>query len=135
MGLQNTQLDSAQTANYPLLSDEKIRNETLDFLRGIAILGMLVANVPWHVGNSMSRVIEPSTSSITAWLIQYLVFDSRFLPIFCFLFGAGFWILLQRSETFRAFYPGYLKRMLVLFMIGVAHAYLLWSIRQINTID
>ena len=102
------------------------RIETLDFLRGIAILGMLVANIPWHVGNSMSRVFDPDYSSVSAWLLQYLVFDQRFMPIFCFLFGASYCILLNNSPSFQAFRIRYLKRMLVLLAIGVAHAYLLW---------
>ena len=102
------------------------RQTRLDFLRGIAILGMLVANIPWHVGNSMSRVIEPDFTSITAWLLQYLIFDSRFMPIFCFLFGAGFYMLRERASNQQIFQTHYLKRMLSLFLLGVAHAYLLW---------
>ncbi len=103
---------------------ERIRS--LDFLRGLAILGMLVANIPWHAGNSMSRVIDADASSVAAWLLQYLVFDQRFLPIFCMLFGAGALLLVSRPSTPRPFAPYFLLRMFLLFLIGVAHAYLLW---------
>ena len=58
------------------------RIDALDFLRGAAILGMLVANVPWHTGNSMSRISDPDVASFTAWLFQYLIIDQRFMPIF-----------------------------------------------------
>lgn len=75
------------------------RIHSLDFLRGIAILGMLVANIPWHAGDSMSRVIEPDVTSVGAWLLQYLVFDQRFLPIFCMLFGAGALLLASRPSA------------------------------------
>lgn len=102
------------------------RYEILDFLRGLAILGMLVANIPWHVGNSMSRVIEPDITSVGAWLLQYLFFDQRFMPLFCFLFGAAFCVLQERANSVLDFKRQYLKRMLALFIIGVLHAYLLW---------
>jgi len=103
---------------------ERIR--CLDFLRGLAILGMLVANIPWHAGNSMSRVIDPDAASVTAWLLQYLVFDQRFMPIFAMLFGASALLLASRPSTPSPYAPYFLVRMLILFLIGVAHAYILW---------
>lgn len=102
------------------------RIRSLDFLRGVAILGMLVPNIPWHAGDSMARVIDPDVTSIAAWLLQYLVFDQRFLPIFCMLFGAGALLLASRPNTPDRFAPYFLIRMFILFLIGVAHAYLLW---------
>ena len=65
---------------------------------------MLVANIPWHAGDSMSRVIDPDVSSVTAWLLQYAVFDQRFLPIFCMLFGAGALLLASRPNAPVPFY-------------------------------
>lgn len=102
------------------------RIHSLDFMRGIAVLGMLVANIPWHVGNSMSRLHEADTTGVVAWLLQYLVFDQRFMPIFAMLFGAS--LLLQSTKTgmtaeFRTYY---LRRMAVLMLFGVLHAYVLW---------
>ncbi len=102
------------------------RIHSLDFLRGVAILGMLVANIPWHAGDTMSRVIDPDAASVAAWLLQYLVFDQRFLPIFCMLFGAGALLLATRPSAPEQFNRYFLIRMLILFLIGVAHAYLLW---------
>ncbi|MEM9617777.1 MAG: DUF418 domain-containing protein [Pseudomonadota bacterium] len=106
------------------MKTERIRS--LDFLRGLAILGMLVANIPWHAGDSMSRLRDPDVASVTAWLSQYLIFDQRFLPIFCMLFGASALLLASRPSAPSPFAPYFLKRMLILFFIGVAHAYLLW---------
>jgi len=105
-------------------AQERIRS--LDFLRGMAILGMLVANIPWHAGDSMSRVIDPDASSVAAWLLQYLVFDQRFMPIFGMLFGAGVLLLASRPSSPKPFAPFFLTRIFFLFLIGVAHAYLLW---------
>ena len=111
--------------SFDLASKNK-RIERLDVLRGIAILGMLVANIPWHVGNSMSRVHDPDMTSVTAWLMQYLIFDQRFMPFFCFLFGASFYISSMKVKSFRSFKKQYLKRMSALMVIGIAHAYLVW---------
>lgn len=102
------------------------RLESLDYLRGVAILGMLVANVPWHTGTSMSRVHEADWSSAAGWLFQYLVIDGRFMPIFCMLFGAGFLILAEGRERAPGFGLYVARRMGILFLIGLAHAYLLW---------
>ncbi|MEL7047273.1 MAG: DUF418 domain-containing protein, partial [Pseudomonadota bacterium] len=87
---------------------------------------MLVANIPWHAGDSMSRVLDPDAASVLAWLVQYLIFDQRFLPLFCMLFGAGALLLASRPHASVPFAPFFLKRMLILFLIGVLHAYLLW---------
>lgn len=108
------------------LGAERSRITSLDFLRGIAILGMLVANVPWLAGDSMSRVHEADVTSVGAWLLQYLIFDQRFLPIFCMLFGASVYLLAAGSEDDKAFDRYFLRRMAMLLAIGVAHAYLLW---------
>lgn len=105
---------------------EASRITSLDFLRGVAILGMLVANVPWLAGDSMSRVREADVANVSAWLAQYLIFDQRFLPIFCMLFGAGVYLLSAGCKDDTAFNRYFMRRMAILLAIGVAHAYILW---------
>ncbi len=116
-------IDNKTTASGLLEADQPAtRLRYLDFLRGVAVLGMLVANIPWHAGDSMSRVHDPDTLSVAAWLIQYLLFDQRFLPIFCMLFGAGVLLIAERSESAQAFRVRHLRRMAALLLIGIAHA-------------
>lgn len=102
------------------------RIHSLDFLRGAAVLGMLVVNIPWHAGDSMSRVYEADAASVSAWLLQYLIFDQRFMPIFAMLFGSGLLLMHRPEEPLGPFAPYYLKRMTILLGFGIAHAYLLW---------
>lgn len=102
------------------------RFDSLDWLRGVAILGMLVANIPWHTGTSMSRIHDVDGLSVAAWLVQYALVDQRFMPIFCMLFGAGVLLLADGRVNAPGFTRFYLRRMAVLFMIGLAHAYLIW---------
>ncbi|MEX0299208.1 MAG: DUF418 domain-containing protein [Kordiimonas sp.] len=102
------------------------RITSLDFIRGVAVLGMLVANIPWHAGTSMSRVYEADFLSVLAWLSQYLIFDQRFMPLFCMLFGASIYLLAGDGGKRPQFNTYFLRRMAWLMLFGVAHAYLLW---------
>lgn len=74
----------------------------------------------------MSRVLEPDVWSVAAWLNQYLIFDQRFVPIFCMLFGASIYLLAGSEGATKGFSTYYLRRMSVLLLLGVAHAYILW---------
>ncbi len=104
----------------------KERIQSLDFIRGVAVLGMLVANIPWHAGNSMSRIYDADFSSTVAWLGQYLIFDQRFMPLFCMLFGASIYLLAGKGGANREFNRYFLHRMSILLLFGIAHTYLLW---------
>ncbi|WP_300527933.1 DUF418 domain-containing protein [Maricaulis sp.] len=102
------------------------RIDSLDYLRGVAIFGMLIANVPWHAGSSMSRIHEVDAASVSAWLLQYAVIDQRFMPIFAMLFGAGLLLLAEGRSGAPGFKRYFVRRMGILFLIGLAHAYLIW---------
>ena len=92
----------------------------------MAVLGMLIANIPWHAGESMSRIHDIDATSVMAWLLQYALVDQRFMPVFCMLFGAGAILLADKRLGNPGFSAFYLRRMAILFGIGLAHAYLLW---------
>ena len=68
----------------------------------------------------------PLLDRIAAWGIQVFA-ESKFYPIFSFLFGLGFALQVQRAEARGAsFVPFYLRRLCVLLLIGVAHAVFVW---------
>lgn len=108
-------------------SGKGARITSLDFIRGVAVLGMLVANIPWHAGNSMSRLYHADSTSVLAWMSQYLIFDQRFMPLFAMLFGASVLLLAGREGRTPQFSTYFLRRMGFLLLLGVAHAYILWS--------
>lgn len=104
----------------------------LDGLRGFALAGVLLANLtafslyfflprdavlalPWPLWN---RVLDPLLSVFVS---------SKFITLFSLMFGVGFALQMQR----RADDPGaprrYLRRLLVLFAIGLAHSLLWWG--------
>jgi uncharacterized membrane protein YeiB len=98
-------------------------------LRGFALCGILVANVKpiAHVGDAAVALPAGAgdAGGVDDWLM--LVVDQRFFPIFSFLFGVGFSLLME-SATDRAARPRLilLRRLLVLLALGLAHMFLLW---------
>ena len=108
------------------------RIESLDVLRGFAVLGILVMNI-----QSFSMV-DPTYFNPTVfgdwtginfivWLISHLFFDIKFMTLFTLLFGAGIVLMGRRLEekglsAARLHY----RRILVLLLFGLIHAYLLW---------
>lgn len=62
-----------------------------------------------------------------AWLVAYLVFDEKMITIFSMLFGAGLVLMTDRMNQQGRSPAGFsYRRSAILFVIGLAHAYLLW---------
>ena len=90
----------------------------LDILRGFAICGVIAANFGYSfkaAGTTVDHVVHS--------LLNVLV-DGAFYPIFCMLFGIGFAIQMERAGA--NFTGIYLRRLSVLFVIGIAHIILIW---------
>jgi uncharacterized protein len=100
----------------------RVRIVALDVIRGFALCGILVANVQpiAHVGDQPVSGVEAD-----AWM--GLLVEQRFFPIFSLLFGVGFSLLLD-SAAARAARPRVVlvRRLVALFVIGLAHFVLLW---------
>lgn len=115
----------------PTQKSERIGS--LDFLRGIAILGILLINIetfsypdPWspfkfgfeHAGDHQTRF----------WV--YFLAQGKFFSMFTLLFGVGFYIFLERLEQKGLGLKAldiYARRLLWLFLFGCIHAYLIWD--------
>ena len=104
----------------PVALQERI--ETIDMIRGFALFGVLVIN--FTVDN---RNIEPQAGwtsiadQLTYWSIRFFM-DDKFMAIYCFLFGLGFSIQMLRAEARKApLFFVYLRRLFVLYLIGVVH--------------
>jgi uncharacterized protein len=107
------------------------RLETLDVLRGFALLGILIVNIA--IFSQPAQVIalplDPATplvDRVADWLIRFLA-EAKFYSLFSFLFGLGFALQLQRAEAQGAGIGRvYVRRLLVLLGIGLIHAFLIW---------
>jgi uncharacterized protein len=113
-------------------TEHKERNTLIDALRGLALFAILIANVPFAENaatNYESRDFIIGSAGLDNFLnaIFHLFIDKKFVSIFSMLFGFGFFIQMKRAEEkgidFRRYF---LFRMLLLFIIGSLHAYLLW---------
>lgn len=112
---------------------EKQRHIILDALRGLALLGICLANFPeFGLWTFLSREAQEAMPTAQAddvvHFFQYVLVDAKFYSIFSILFGIGFSIILTHAEArgnsgIRLFY----RRMLTLLAIGVVHLLFLWS--------
>jgi uncharacterized protein len=99
---------------------------SLDVIRGVAIMGILLANLPafsqpvlWEIGG------RPPVVGANAWAeaIRDWLVAGKFRGMLSILFGVG--MALQASK--RAVWPGsYLRRTLVLAGIGAFHGFFIW---------
>ena len=110
-------------------ADDRIAK--VDALRGFALLGILVVNskafASAYYGTSL---VDPAFTSPLdqglRWLVAWL-FETKFYLMFSFLFGYSFTLQMQSAERAgEAFLPRILRRQTGLWLIGVAHAVLLF---------
>jgi uncharacterized protein len=108
------------------------RIAALDALRGVALLGILIANVrqmflPWNIA---SFAVPDRQASLAGWLdwgIFDAIVDLKFITLFSLLFGASF--ALQRDRLDRAseaYAAIYLRRLAILAAFGILHGLLLY---------
>lgn len=112
--------------------DQKERIVLLDALRGLALFGILMVNMPIMFEPISSLLLGakpdmPLQHIITESFIKFF-FEGKFYVIFSFLFGYGFWLFLNKSaENGSDIVPLYRKRLLFLLLFGLAHIALLWA--------
>jgi uncharacterized protein len=111
----------------------KSRVLSLDILRGVAVLGILVMTIqsyamPWAASINPTVFENLEDINFYIWLLSHLFADEKFLAIFSMLFGATIILISQkaRKEHLRSGDLQY-RRFFWLFVIGVFHAYLLWA--------
>lgn len=108
------------------------RIHSLDVLRGVAVMGILVANLP---GFALPRAAYWSplagehmgVADQIAWAFTFVAVEGKMRGLFSFLFGASMLLVVQRARAagesgFAVHYP----RMAWLFAIGLVHLYGLW---------
>ena len=106
---------------------ERERYQILDVLRGLALMGIALANFPefalWTFLSADEQAQMPTaTVDTVVRYMQFLLVDGKFYTIFSLLFGVGFSLILARHGR-RLF----VRRMLILVAIGFLHLMFLWS--------
>lgn len=109
------------------------RLETLDVLRGFALLGILAMNIramaaPFGAYMYPVGLFDYSGASRAAFLASATLFDLKMMGLFSMLFGVSVLLYSGKSSdnpaTVRALW---FRRMGWLLVIGLVHAYLIWN--------
>lgn len=109
------------------------RYDILDILRGIALLGICLANfgeLSLYTFQAQQVTAAMPTARIDRMVgfLRYFLIDGKFYTLFSLLFGIGFSLILANCQAkgkngIRVFY----RRMVILAVIGLAHLVLLWA--------
>lgn len=107
------------------------RIEVLDVLRGVALFGIIAANMRGFSAplatyiNHTLMWTDPANRVAQAFVDLFI--QGKFITLFSFMFGIGFAIQMERADAkgvqSRAFY---LRRLAVLLLFGILHVVLLW---------
>jgi len=112
----------------PTLSGQRL--QTLDFLRGFALLGILMVNMPLMNGPLVAILADvklwPGLPDLIAGSFIKAFFESKFYVLFSLLFGYGFWLFMNKTVNGAPVTPVYRRRVLILLLFGIAHVILLW---------
>jgi uncharacterized protein len=112
---------------------ESERFFAVDALRGFALLGILAMNIvhfawPEVVYGNPLRGGGFDGTDRAVWFFNHLFFAGKMMTLFSMLFGAGLVLMDQRAAKRGASIRGvYYRRILWLLVIGLIHAYLIWS--------
>ena len=128
--------------NQPLFSENNLEvvNPTLpsnrilsiDVLRGIAVLGILIMNIQSFSMIGAAYINPIAFGDLTGinkwvWLLSELLASGKFMSIFSILFGAGIILFTTHVvEKGRRAGPLHYRRNFWLLIFGVIHAYLIW---------
>jgi uncharacterized protein len=114
----------------PLKKSDRI--ELIDALRGFALFGILMVNMPLMYEPMLQIIVgakpDASVTHIIAESFVKFFFEGKFYVIFSLLFGFGFFIILNKSrDNNNSALPIYRRRLFFLFLFGLAHISLFWA--------
>ncbi len=111
---------------------ERSRIDSIDVLRGFALIGILVMNIqlfampdPAYFNPIAYGDLEGTNFYV--WLGSRLLADQKFMTIFSMLFGAGIVLMTMRADARGDGSRVHYRRMGWLALIGLLHAHLLWN--------
>jgi uncharacterized protein len=104
----------------------------LDFIRGIAVLGILFANITAFSHPVLAYLWPPALpgggtiADRVIWLFQFVFVDGKFRGLFTLLFGAGMVLFVERADTSGNGRALQGRRLFWLLLFGLAHFALLF---------
>lgn len=107
------------------------RSFLLDGIRGVAIMGILIANLP-SLGapsfyESMGSAVEMSGVDLWVDTLTNVFVTGKFRSLLAIMFGIGLYLQYHKRSLVPGNWPGgYLKRTFYLALIGLVHGFLVW---------
>jgi uncharacterized protein len=123
-------ISSPVPATAPIQATERM--ETLDAVRGVAVLGILLANLFPLSGHAFIPPDAHLALPLASWheplfRWMFVLVEAKFYSLFSFLFGVGFSVFISRASMRGADAVRLFKRRLVgLLLIGLVHTTLIW---------
>jgi uncharacterized protein len=114
---------------------ETQRVKLIDALRGVALLGILLMNIPgFAMPNYFSESFRSDPTNVNFWVAAVIsvVFEGKMRALFGMIFGAGVLLFVMNKEQAGQSATGlFYRRMFWLIVFGLIHAHLLLWIGDI----
>ncbi|MEZ5194959.1 MAG: DUF418 domain-containing protein [Bacteroidales bacterium] len=123
-------MESAKATLISSLPNERIIS--IDVLRGMAVLGILIMNIQSFSMIGAAYINPTAYGDLTGlnkwvWIFSHVFASEKFMSIFSILFGAGVLLFTDRAlAKGRKASAFHYRRMLWLLAFGFIHAYLIW---------
>ena len=108
------------------------RIASLDFIRGIAVMGILAANIV-AFGQPMTAYMFPGAFTVPhseaenwMWVAQFVLIDGKMRGLFSLLFGAGIYLFLEKAWARGAGIWLQVQRLFWLGLFGLIHFFYIW---------
>ena len=109
------------------------RIASLDFIRGVAVMGILAANIV-AFGQPFAAYTYPGAfltehdrAADLMWVAQFVLIDGKMRALFTLLFGAGLYLFLEKAWEKGSGIRLQVGRLLWLGLFGAAHFVFLWK--------
>lgn len=109
------------------------RIASLDFIRGLAVMGILAANITYF-GQPMVAYTWPDGFLVPTgdpdgwmWALQFVLIDGKMRGLFTLLFGAGLYLFLERSWQQGRGRGLQARRLAFLLLFGLIHFFFIWK--------
>ena len=108
------------------------RIDTLDFIRGLAVMGILAANIV-AFGQPMDAYMYPAAFQTDPgdpggwmWIMQFILIDGKMRGLFTLLFGAGIYLFMEKAWARGATRWLQAWRLAILMVFGMIHFFFIW---------
>ncbi len=133
---EKMELAGIQTEATPDQSESvapaNVRIASLDFIRGIAVMGILAANIV-AFGQPSAAYVWPDAFLVShgetedwMWVTQLVLVDGKMRGLFTLLFGAGMLLFLDKAWASGQTRWLQVRRLLWLGLFGLCHYFFIW---------